>query len=279
MHADNIPIDRKLLKDRAKERIRTARPETWRVALVYLLATTVVTGLYSLVVPAARQMNEQINQAMNLMLESPENSYRAAGIITSLFSSPAGYIAIFFSIVLSLYTSVVGYGYTGYSMEVTRGGEPGYGELFSRFYMAGKIILAELLTVVYVTLWSMLFVIPGIIAMFRYMMVPYILLDDPDCSVLEAFRRSKALMRGRKWELFVLGMSFILWELGASLTVAVFENLAPLGLSAVLGTVASIAWNLFLLPYESFTFAQWYDAIQPRMETDPQLNEPPMYGY
>lgn len=277
MHTDNIPIDRKLLKDWAKERIRTARPETWRVALVYLLATTVVTGLYNLVIPAARQMNEQISQAMNLMLESPENGYRAAGIISSLFSSPAGYIAIFFSIVLSLYTSVMSYGYTGYSMQVVRGGEPGYGELFSRFYMAGKIILAELLTVVYVTLWSMLFIIPGIIAMFRYMMVPYILLDDPDCSVFEAFRRSKALMRGRKWELFVLGMSFVLWELGASLTVGVFENLAPLGLSTVLGTVASIAWNLFLLPYESFTFAQWYDAIRPQMGTDPQLNQPPMY--
>ena len=62
-------------------------------------------------------------------------------------------------------------------------------------------------------LWSLLFIIPGIIKSYEYRMIPYILGDDPEIPVEEAFRRSKELMTGHKWHSFLLDLSFIGWIL------------------------------------------------------------------
>lgn len=276
--SQNYPIDRKGLKENAKELIRTLQPKTWMVALVYLLATSWVSQIHDLANPVMVDLNRAI-----ALVEAgtSEGIYQAQSIIAGVFGTPGGYITIFLSIVLSLYTMVVNYGYTGYALRAVRGERPGYGEIFSRFYMAGRIILAEILMAVFVFLWSMLFIIPGLIAAYRYQMIPYILLDDPDCSVMEAFRRSKALMRGRKWELFVLEMSFFLWAVGAAalsgLVQVVCGRFLPDAVVSCLSLLVVTAFYLFLEPYQQFTFAQWYLEIQPRTGEADESQEPPLY--
>lgn len=248
-----FPINRMVLKGRSKEWMRTAVPAAWKVALVYLLATSLVSEVIQAFLPLQGAMTE-VENALRA-----ENIVLAQQIIANVFRGPWGVMVIFITVLLELYTTIVNYGYVGYSLRVVRSQETGYGELFSRFYMAGKIILAEVLTYLFVFLWSLLFIIPGVIATYRYAMVPYILLDDPDCSVMEAFRRSKLLMRGRKWEFFVLQMSFFLWLMGASILVGIGDLIA-----APVSVAVGIACSAFLTPYQQFTYSQWYDAIQPQ---------------
>ena len=62
-------------------------------------------------------------------------------------------------------------------------------------------------------LWSLLFVIPGIIKSYEYRMIPYILSENPNISRKRAFEISKQMMKGNKWDTFVLDLSFIGWQI------------------------------------------------------------------
>ncbi len=68
-------------------------------------------------------------------------------------------------------------------------------------------------------LWSLLFVIPGIIKAYEYSMMPYILAENPSISTERAFQLSKEMTRGRKWDLFVFDLSFFGWQILASILV------------------------------------------------------------
>lgn len=72
-----------------------------------------------------------------------------------------------------------------------------------------------------VALWSLLFVIPGLIKAFSYAMTPYILHENPELSITEAIHRSRMMMRGHKFDLFWLYLSFIGWILLAIMTAGI----------------------------------------------------------
>ena len=74
---------------------------------------------------------------------------------------------------------------------------------------------------VFLLLWSLLLIIPGIVKAYEYMMIPYILADDPSISRTDAFSQSKAMMDGNKWNAFVLDLSFIGWILLSSVTLGI----------------------------------------------------------
>ena len=252
-------VNRKMLKEQSKDWMRRAQPAVWLVALVYMLAVNLIPNVINSLTPYTVEMSKI------LAYVEMGDTYTAMSMLTDILTSPAGYLMLFVSIAVSLFTSVVGWGYTSYSLGVIRGENPGYGEMFSRFYMAGKIILALILETVYVFLWSLLFVIPGIVAAYRYRMVVYVLLDDPDCHVGEAFQRSKLLMLGRKKELFMLDLSFFGWLLLAELVVMLPSTLFGISMvAATLERVLAIVVNLLLMPYQEFTFAGWYEAIRPK---------------
>ena len=72
-------------------------------------------------------------------------------------------------------------------------------------------VLGMLLTSVFIVLWSLLFLIPGIIKCFSYAMTPYILVEHPEMSVNKAIDESIYLMDGHKFDYFYLALSFIGW--------------------------------------------------------------------
>ncbi|SNU08864.1 Protein of unknown function [Lachnospiraceae bacterium] len=76
---------------------------------------------------------------------------------------------------------------------------------------------------IFTVLWSMLFIIPGIIKSYEYRMIPYILADNPDMDRKAVFALSKELMTGNKWKAFVLDLSFIGWELLSILTCGILS--------------------------------------------------------
>ena len=91
-----------------------------------------------------------------------------------------------------------------------------------------KAFLVPLLQGLFVFLWSLLFVIPGVIMAYAYSMAIYVANDNPDMQAMDAIRKSRELMDGHKWDLFVLDLSFIGWILLCLLTCGIgFFFLAP----------------------------------------------------
>ena len=86
-------------------------------------------------------------------------------------------------------------------------GELGYA--FSNSYM--NVVKTMFLKALYVFLWSLLLVVPGIIKGYEYRMIPYILAENPGIDSKEAFAMSKQMMDGNKWNAFVLDLSFLGW--------------------------------------------------------------------
>ena len=74
-----------------------------------------------------------------------------------------------------------------------------------------------------VFLWTLLFIVPGIIAAYRYSQAPYLLADHPDMTASQAIAESGRLMQGRKWRLFCLQISFIGWNLLSALTLGILH--------------------------------------------------------
>lgn len=92
----------------------------------------------------------------------------------------------------------------------------------------GRAIGGTLLVQIFTALWTLLFIVPGIIKAYSYALTPYILVDDPDLSVREAIRKSQKMMQGQKFNLFYLQLSFIGWALLCVLTAGIgYLWLAP----------------------------------------------------
>ncbi|WP_235885348.1 DUF975 family protein [Paenibacillus cymbidii] len=144
-------------------------------------------------------------------------------------------------------TGALTLGYVTYFMDVARGNRPSFGQFFSGFQQFGPAFLLYLLISIFTVLWSLLLIVPGIIAWYRYSMAFFILRDDPDVGAMEAIRRSKSMMDGYKGQLFLLYLSFIGWFLLTLLTCGI-------------GT-------LWLYPYYMTAKAHFYQALKERRET------------
>ena len=120
---------------------------------------------------------------------------------------------IFIYALAALLSVVLGAGFTLYCMAVRRGERAEFQTLFDGFSLAGKVVGLYLLTNLFILLWAMLFILPGIIASYRYRFAMYNLLENPDLGILEALRLSKIQTWGYKGQLFFLDVSYLGWIL------------------------------------------------------------------
>lgn len=74
-----------------------------------------------------------------------------------------------------------------------------------------NIVKTKFLMKLFISLWTLLFIVPGIVKSYEYRMIPYLLAENPNMNLREAFARSKKMMEGYKWEAFVLDLSFWGW--------------------------------------------------------------------
>lgn len=107
----------------------------------------------------------------------------------------------------------------------------------------GRNVLTMFLRDLFMCLWTLMFIIPGLVKSYSYRMVPYILSDNEDMSATEAITKSREIMNGNKWRAFVLDLSFIGW---------VFLSCITLGLVGI----------FYVAPYISATEAELYEAIK-----------------
>lgn len=133
---------------------------------------------------------------------------------------------------------VVQLGYAKFLLNQHDGNTYEIKDLFSQFDRFSVGFLQAFLRNLYIVLWSLLLVIPGIIKSFSYAMTPFILADNPQMTAKEAIRRSQEMMDGHKGELFMLGLTFIGWEL---------LNVFTLGIG-----------SLWLNPYMNASYAVFY---------------------
>lgn len=100
--------------------------------------------------------------------------------------------------------------------------KPRFKEVFYAFERRYKNVAAiMLLRGVYTFLWTLLFIIPGIVKRYEYRMVPYILAETPDIDAKTAISVSKQMMQGQKWKTFLLDLSFIGWHILGALTLGI----------------------------------------------------------
>ncbi len=136
-------------------------------------------------------------------------------------------------------------GYLGYMRKISREQADGkhYQDVITvatsnRF---ADYLVAYILKLIFITLWSLLFFIPGIIKSFSYFMTERLLLEDPTLSGTDAITRSREIMNGHKMELFILCLSFLGWF--------------------ILGALAFGVGALFVLPYFYLTIVHYQDEL------------------
>lgn len=137
--------------------------------------------------------------------------------------------------------SIIELGHTRFHLKLIDRCDAGIKDLFSYFYIWKKAIAATFLQILYILFWMILFVIPGIIALFDYSMTSYILAEHPELSASEAIERSKQIMKGNRWRLFCLELSFIGWSILCAFTLGIGQ--------------------LFLIPYRKTAIAAFYREI------------------
>lgn len=109
-------------------------------------------------------------------------------------------------------------GYCKFLLKQHDGADPDFNDVFSEFDRFGDGFTQRFLVNLYVALWSLLFIIPGIIKALSYAMTPYIMSENPGMSASEAISRSMDMMDGYKADLFILHLTFIGWDILAALT-------------------------------------------------------------
>lgn len=114
--------------------------------------------------------------------------------------------------------NAVSVGYAEFFLDIADTAKPRLVTLFAHFNKAGRAIAVTFLVVLRVFIGMIFFVIPGIIAAYKYSMVYYVMATNPDLTASEVLRESKYIMRGNKWRLFCLDFSLIGWYFLIGLT-------------------------------------------------------------
>lgn len=181
-------------------------------------------------------------------------------------------IALIVILIWSITTMIISgagkLGYAIFNLKLIDYEEVSFSDLFSQFHRLGEGFCMNFLIALYTLLWSLLFIIPGIIKSFSYAMTPYILVENSDMSVSDAITESRRIMDGNKWRLFCLQFSFIGWKILCAvpmmIAVAMLSEIISRG-----GTIEMLLWiipfciptfigSLFLVPYQEAAQAAFY---------------------
>ena len=150
---------------------------------------------------------------------------------------------------------ILGVGFAGIMLNIIRSRQTKVEDLFDGF-REGIInnMVAGLLILIFVVLWSLLFFIPGIVKSYSYSMTYYIMKDHPQMSSNDAITESRRMMNGNKWRLFCLDFSFIGWIILCILTGGIL--------------------TILVAPYIEAAHAAFYESLKnPPYEVEPEAND------
>lgn len=157
-------------------------------------------------------------------------------------------------------------GYAKFNLNLIDKKPASFSDLFSQFNRIGAGFCMNFLIGLYTFLWSLLFIIPGIVKSYSYAMTPYILSEHPEITATEAITESCRIMNGNKWQLFCLQLSFIGWDFLCIVPILVLFPLYYIGTAGIiLGLFLSFSFacvgSLLLTPYKEAANAAFYRDI------------------
>ena len=221
-----------------RARARQMLSGKWAMAIL----TTFLAGVLGALLLSS---NSSVN--MNFEVEMLEKLPKVVQAYLAIAASIGGTLGM----IQFVLGGVVQLGYCKYLLKLHDGEQADVKDLFSEFNRFADGFILSLLQGIYIFLWSLLFVIPGIVATYKYAMSSFILLENPGMKPNDAITASKEMMNGHKGELFWLGLTFIGWSFLSALTLGI--------------------GNLWLNPYMNASYAAFYREISYTAPTfDPQ---------
>jgi len=198
-----MELNRPALKTEARRLIDTSKPSPILVGLVLMLITYVLNSLSLKLTGIQMDPTEYQNAIMNGTM---------AEYVQSIFRNyHPGAAAVILDAAIRIMLLMLSAGFTIFVLNTVRHYKAGYGNLFDSFGIFFKLLWLFILEYLFIILWTLLLVVPGIIAAYKYRMALYLMLDNPEMSAMQCISESKKMMSGHKWELFVLDLSFIGW--------------------------------------------------------------------
>ena len=147
-----------------------------------------------------------------------------------------------FNILISVLLIPLSIAFYWFFLSISRSENPKISELFTIYAdwkTSLKLIGTSIVVSIFVFLWSLLLIIPGIVKSLSYSQTFFLLKDHPEYSMIEAITESKKIMQGHKWKYFLLNLSFIGWGILSLFTLGI-------GL-------------LWLIPYVTTSLASFYN--------------------
>ena len=198
------------LKIRAKAAVKMYY---WKMVLVAFILSMIGGGASS--VGSRSASDNSAGSGASSMFEGINMQVAMIAVITVL-------VVVVIALALSVFVfNVLEVGCRGFfSRSMTEDPELGLiADGFTQNYW--NCVKTQFLKSLFIGLWSLLFVIPGVIKAYEYRMVPYLLAEHPEMSSGEIFARSKEMMQGNKWDTFVLDISFVGWVLLSGITLGI----------------------------------------------------------
>lgn len=197
------------LRESARQSIRGRTPSVFLIATVYLLVFSALHALdWHMQHPGSSIFQLYASYLHNSRELRPE--FRPGALSTLVH------------LAVSILQPVWTVGMSSVFLKVSRNREAGFGNLLDGYRHFLKFLWLRILIVMYAFLWSLLLIVPGIVALYRYRMAVYILLDNPEFSPSECIRRSREMMDGKKLDLLKLDLSFTGWLLLSIIPLAGF---------------------------------------------------------
>ena len=223
-----------MLKADARRRAVSCQPSPILAGLILFALGMLISTLTSYLMGMDR-LATALTNAARFGTEAVEQAY-----LSFLEHYSVSGFAIALVIALRIMSYMVSVGFVIFALHVSRDEKAEFGNLFDGFGLFFRVLWLGILEGLLIFLWSLLLVVPGIVAAYRYRQALYLLLDHPEKSAWQCLRESGALMSGHKWELFVLDLSFLGWAM----------------LSAMFAPV-----SIWLDPYRAITNAGFYNRL------------------
>ncbi|MBQ9066051.1 MAG: DUF975 family protein [Clostridia bacterium] len=201
------------------------------------ILATFLAGLFgSPVVGYATQMSSLFSGVSRHASESGWFSETSSDVFSNLsekFGASSTFVSVLLLILALAVGGVISLGIVDFHQRLYRKERAPLSVVFSYFDRFKEAFLANLLIDLLVVIGTALFVVPGIILGFAYSQTFFLLQEDPSLAPVDALRRSRLLMRGHKWDLFLLELSFLGWYLLCAVTAGIgFIILEPYVLQA-----------------------------------------------
>ncbi len=149
------------------------------------------------------------------------------------------------------------YGYIAFSLSLFRKKEAHVGQLFEGFERILKVVGLTIVMAIFVMLWSLLFIIPGIIAAYRYSQAFNVMYDHPEYGILQCIAESKRIMQGNKMKLFLLSLSYCGWMFLSALPMALVSGIygatrQVVGETTLTGLILENITVMFMVPVTAY---------------------------